>query len=73
MSDTVRYKCALCGAMDSATEPHPPAGPLNCWSCKAGSQKQPDEMRKLGHGMFRTDDHIWLMLQNASPRERAAG
>lgn len=72
MSDTVRYKCAQCGAVDSATEPHPPTGPLNCWSCKAGRQMDPAKMREQGIGMFRTDDHVWLILKDASPRERAA-
>ena len=68
MSDSihVRYKCANCGAMDSATEPHPPLGPLNCWSCRAGYQKSPDEMRKNALGMFRTDDHIWLQIDEGA-------
>jgi hypothetical protein len=72
---TMKYRCTKpgCGGEDSATEPHPPTGPLNCWKCGAGRSMQPDDMRKNFVGMFRLDDHAWLLNGGGSTREREIG
>ena len=76
MSDsiyTVRFRCtnSNCKAEDSETSAHPTPGPLNCYKCHAGMGKPIDEMRKMFVGMFRLDDHAWI-VKNSIPAEEAA-